>query len=263
MAISKEKLLEGLDCRVIGTKFFTFDEIDSTNTCAKTLAEAGMANGTVVFADHQTAGRGRNGRTWISRPEESLLFSVILRPELAKENSVFLIFYSSVSIARAVESLTDLHVECKWPNDLLLRGKKFCGILLENSLHQTKLDYSVIGVGINVNQSDFDDNLRDRATSLRKELNKILDRKKVLQAILKNMDDLLNDVNRGEFQSIMNEWNSRCSMFGKPVTVSRPHDQVFGTAVSLSPDGGLIIETSHGRSTVYAGDVSILTKEES
>lgn len=258
MEFTKENLHQGLETRVIGAKLFVFESIDSTNTCAKTLAEAGVESGTVVLADHQTAGRGRNGRSWLSEPGANLLFSVVLRPQLTREQAFILTFYSSVAIARAVESVTGEQIECKWPNDLLLHGKKFCGILLENSFRQQAITHSIIGIGLNVNQIEFHGDLGSRATSLRKELSQWFDRRKLLQSILTSMEALFIEIDSGAFEEILQDWKSRCFMFGKPITVARPHDQVSGTAVGLSEDGGLIIETNQGKSVVYAGDVSIL-----
>ena len=255
---SKEELLHGITPRVIGSKLFVFDSIDSTNTCAKTLSEAGIEEGTVVFAEHQTAGRGRNGRTWLSEPQCNLLFSVVVRPQLPKEQTAFLTFYSAVSIAQAVEAVIGRSVECKWPNDLLLNGKKFCGILLESSFRQSTLDYSIIGIGMNVNQTAFEKEMKLRVTSLRLEEENEFDRKQLFQKILLSLDLSYSDVQSGNFQTIMKEWNSRCRMFGKPVTVEREHDRLSGTAIGLSADGGLMIKTPDGMSTVYAGDVSIL-----
>ncbi|MBI4429668.1 MAG: biotin--[acetyl-CoA-carboxylase] ligase [Ignavibacteriales bacterium] len=255
---SKEELLQGLSSRTVGKKLFVFDSIDSTNICAKTLAEAGIEDGAVVFAEHQTAGRGRNGRTWLSEPASNLLFSVVFRAPLPKEQTVFLTFYSAVAVTQAVESMIGKSVECKWPNDLLLSGKKFCGILLESSFQQAFPAYSVIGIGVNVNQKTFDDEVGKRVTSLSVELGEDLDRRELFQAIIAHLDRLSGDVRAGNFKGIMKTWNSRCAMFGKPVTVTSPHATFSGKAIGLSADGGLMIETQEGTSTVYAGDVSVL-----
>ncbi|MBI3006344.1 MAG: biotin--[acetyl-CoA-carboxylase] ligase [Ignavibacteriales bacterium] len=254
---SKEELLRGLNTRVIGSKLFVFESIDSTNICAKTLAEAGIEDGAVVFAENQTEGRGRNGRSWLSEPGNNLLFSVVLRPELPKEKTVFLTFYSAVAVAHAVESLIGTSVECKWPNDLLLNSKKFCGILLESSFQQSSPVYSVVGIGINVNQRTFDMEMGNRVTSLSLEHERDFDRKHVFQRVLEHLDRLYGEVRAGDFKNIMKTWNAKCTMFGKPVTVSSAHDRFSGKALGLSSDGGLMIETSGGTSIVYAGDVSI------
>jgi BirA family biotin operon repressor/biotin-[acetyl-CoA-carboxylase] ligase len=256
---TKEELTRGLDSRVIGSKFFLFDSVDSTNACAKTLADAGIEEGAVVLTDFQTAGRGRNGRSWNSEAGQNLLFSVVLRPEFPRDQATFLTFYSAISIVRALEPELKTPLECKWPNDVLLNGKKFCGILLENSFQQDKLAYSVIGIGLNVNQKEFGEDLRDRATSLFFEQKKEFDRKRLFQKILLEMDKLYASVRAGDFHAVMEDWSKHCTMFGKTVKVIKSDETLSGTAVGLSPEGGLVVETSTGTSTVYAGDVSILT----
>ncbi|HTP12924.1 MAG TPA: biotin--[acetyl-CoA-carboxylase] ligase [Bacteroidota bacterium] len=256
--LSKKQLLHGLKTKVVGKKLFVFESIDSTNACAKTLAETGTPEGTVVLADHQTFGRGRLGRTWVSEPGRNLLFSLVLRPPLPKESAGFLTFFSAVFIAQALEQITGHDVECKWPNDILINGKKCCGILLENSYSLNSLDYSVVGIGINVNQRAFDGDLDARATSLAREFGAEFDRAELFRALLEEADRLLALFRKRGMEEIMKEWNRRCNMFGKPVTVSHGETLVSGMALSLDADGGLIIQTAAGQSTFYAGDVTVL-----
>jgi BirA family transcriptional regulator, biotin operon repressor / biotin---[acetyl-CoA-carboxylase] ligase len=258
--ISKDNVLKGLRTQVIGKKLFVFESIDSTNTCVKTLAEVGNPEGTVVVADFQTAGRGRLGRSWVSEPGANLLFSLLLRPPINKEAAGQLTFYSAVFIARALERVAKQPFECKWPNDVLLEGKKCCGILLENSIQRDKIEFSVVGIGINVNQSSFPEEMSSRATSLYKELGHTFDRTSLLQEMLREADTLLPCLHTGEMSKIMEEWNSRCTMFGKPVTLAHGEERISGTAVGLDADGGLIIKTQRGQATYYAGDVTLLSE---
>ena len=260
--MSKELIRKGLKTDVVGKKLFVFESIDSTNSCAKTLAETGTPEGTVVLADHQTSGKGRLGRAWISEPGCNLLFSIVLRPTLPKESSGLLAFFSAVFIARALEKISHHPVECKWPNDILINGKKCCGILLENSFTHDTLDFSVVGIGINVNQPTFDGDLNERATSLFREYGTKIDRTKFVQTLLREADTLLPSLKKGETKNIMDQWNQRCTMFGKPVTVSHGDDVVSGTALGLNGAGGLIIDTPAGQSTFYAGDVTIVQEKE-
>jgi len=255
---SKEELRKGLETRTIGRRFFVFETIDSTNACAKTLGDAGTDEGSVVVADFQTEGRGRHGRSWIAEPGANLLFSVLLRPATREESAGLLTFFAAAAVAKAIESTTGLSVECKWPNDLLLRGKKFCGILLENSFQLRELAYSVVGVGINVNQNSFPDELRANVTSLVHECGSPLDRKELLQRILLEMDTLYVEAAKGDFRRVLDEWLQRCRMFGQSVTVEQHHEQVSGTVVRLNEDGGLVIRTLSGTTTVYAGDVTVV-----
>lgn len=255
---SKKKLQKKLGTRVIGRKLFVFDSIDSTNACARALAEAGTEEGSIVIAEFQTNGRGRQGRTWQAEPNQNLLFSVLLRPRLRQESAGLMTFFAAVSVARAIEKAAGCRIECKWPNDLLLNGKKICGILLENSLEQGSMAYSVVGVGLNVNQKEFTGDLK-RATSLFRELGITLHRDDLFRELVRQMDELYPHVRKNEFREILSEWNSRCSMFGKEVTVAQHNKNISGTAIALEADGGLRIETDSGPQTVYAGDVTVVS----
>lgn len=259
---SREELAQGLTTEIVGKKIFVFETIDSTNACARILGDAGTPEGAVVITDFQTDGRGRLGRSWLSDPHANLLFSVLLRPPISIETTGLLTLYASVAIARAIERIIGEPTECKWPNDVLLRGKKFCGILLENSFQQAELSYAVIGAGINVNQRTLPPELSNRATSLAIEIGTIFDRKQIFQTILQEMDGLYESARRGDFTYVVSEWTKRCSMFGKPVTVQQHDRTMSGIALRLNHDGGLIIETNAGIKTVYAGDVSLVAQME-
>lgn len=254
----KKDLLSGLRTSIVGKKFFLFDTIDSTNTCAKALAEAGTEEGFVVVTEYQTSGKGRLGRSWKADPEKNLLFSVLLRPKVRKESSGLLTFYAAMAVARAVESLTGSKVECKWPNDLLINGKKICGILIENALENEHIEYSVVGIGLNVNQKSFAKEIGHKATSIANELNVELDRTKLLKTILVEIDKLYVQVKEEKYHLILKEWNDRCSMYGKMVSVQQGKITWSGIAKELSPDGGLVIETQNGLHTVHAGDVTLI-----
>ncbi|TSA17632.1 biotin--[acetyl-CoA-carboxylase] ligase [bacterium] len=256
---SKEELQQGLTTQVVGSKIFVFETIDSTNACARTLGDAGTQEGAVVVTNFQTSGRGRLGRTWLAEPDANLLFSVLLRPRISVDVSGQLTLYASVSIARAIEQCVGAPVECKWPNDLLLNGKKFCGILLENSSQQSELSYAVIGAGINVNQQSLSPEIASRATSLSIETGKTFDRKQVFHVVLQELDLLYKSAREGDFSFIEAEWTRRCLMFGKTVTVQQHDHTIAGTVLRLNHDAGLVIATSEGEQTVYAGDVTLVS----
>lgn len=256
--LSKEEITAGLSTTIIGKKLFLFESIDSTNSCTRALGDAGTAEGAVVVAEYQTNGRGRLGRTWTAEAGTSLLFSVLLRPPITLETAGLLTLYASAAIARAVEGSTGLKVECKWPNDLLLQGRKFCGILIENSFQQSGLSYSVIGAGINVNQAELPAEISDRATSLSQVAGKSFDRDKILLSILAELDAMYGAVRQGEFDAAVFEWTKRCSMFGKTITVQEHDGSVSGVASRLQRDGGLVIKTESGERTIYAGDVTVV-----
>ena len=257
---SEEELQRGLTTQVFGRKIFTYDSIDSTNTCAKTLANNGAEEGTVVIADHQTAGRGRLGRIWHVEPGSSLLFSIIIRPTFTMDIVGLLPFFAAVGIAFAIEKVTNTQCECKWPNDILINGRKCCGILMESTIQQDKLDYVVIGIGLNVNQNIFPSELKGKATSLSNECGTEFDRRNVFSHIMSSLDSLYIDVSRGDFKSVLMEWKARTAIFSKQITLTQAADVINGTAIALADDGGLVVDTTTGRHTFHAGDVTIVKR---
>jgi BirA family transcriptional regulator, biotin operon repressor / biotin---[acetyl-CoA-carboxylase] ligase len=253
---SKEELQNGLHTFIFGKKIFTYDSIDSTNTCAKTLASTGAEEGTVVMAEYQTAGHGRLGRTWQAESGSNLLFSTIIRPKLEINKIGLLPFFAAAGVALALETVTGARCECKWPNDVLLNGKKCCGILLESSFQHNVLDYAVMGIGVNINQKVFGGDLKDRATSLSQECGREFDRRDVFHRIMTSLELLYSEVKIGNFEITLNEWKTRTTMFGKQVTLTQAGVRLHGRAITLSADGGLVLATPDGQQVCYAGDVT-------
>lgn len=253
--LNKAKLLGGLTTRTFGQKLFVFSEIDSTNACARALADIGNPLGTVVIADHQTAGRGRLGRAWEAEPRANLLLSVLLGPRPAWPVWRWTYLLSEAA-SRAVEAETGLPVETKWPNDLLVGGKKCCGILLE-SAGTLEQPTCIGGIGLNVNQRSFSDDLATRATSLRLATGREQDRVALFQALMANLEDLHDRSAQDSGEGMMRSWMERCSTFGRTVAVRGAGASLDGTAVGLSDDGGLIVRHGGRTTTVYAGDVTI------
>jgi BirA family transcriptional regulator, biotin operon repressor / biotin---[acetyl-CoA-carboxylase] ligase len=254
-----ERLLHrGLKTRVFGKRIYTFESIDSTNNCAKAVAGCGAQEGTVVFAEQQTAGRGRLGRPWQANPFENLTFSIVLRPKLNAEGFNLLPLYTAVAVAEAVEKTTKLPVECKWPNDLLIGKKKFAGILIEGSIKDNAIEYVVIGVGINVNQMQFAGELEAKATSLRVACNKEIDRSALLRDVLQNLERHYKQMSSGGFQSILSAWLSRSSMINKPISISQQGNIISGIVKGITTEGGLILQTGGLEKTVFAGDVTVV-----
>ena len=254
---SKKELLDGLATSILGRKIFVFEKIDSTNVCAKVLADVDMEEGTVVIAEYQTSGHGRLGRSWLSEAGKNLLFSIIIRPAVEQKRAGLLTFFAAAGTALGIESVLGCRIECKWPNDLLLHEKKCCGILLESSSTSRRLDYAVIGIGLNVNQAKFEPGLKRTATSLRLESGKTIDRKKLFQHILQNLDGLYSKVKEGDFNRVKQEWLSRTSMIGKVVTVEHEKFATRGIVHSINDDGGVVLKTSTGLQTFFAGDVTL------
>lgn len=226
---------------------------------AKKLAEKDEPEGTVVIADYQSHGRGRFGRIWKAEPEKNILMSVILRPTIPIEKFGILSILTSVSVAEAIEKNTDVKVTTKWPNDLLINGKKFCGILLEASITVESGDFVIIGIGINVNQENFPKEIQDYATSLYLETGKIFDRTILVQDILRSLEkNYIRLSNSQDFKSVIDSWKKRCDMFGKKIMVIHGGKTIIGKAIDVDEKGFLLLEDENSKLlSLSAGDVTI------
>jgi BirA family biotin operon repressor/biotin-[acetyl-CoA-carboxylase] ligase len=251
-------LKKGLNTKKFGSKVYAFDTIDSTNNCAKALAACFAPEGTLVISEAQTAGKGRLGRTWQANAGENLTFSLILRPTLPPEAINLLPLYAAVAVAEAVEKETGIQVECKWPNDLLVSGKKTAGILLESSLKENEVDFVVIGIGLNVNQIDFPPEFGGKATSLKICAGKDLDRIRLLREVLRRLESLYLSIMKHGFHAILPLWLARTTMINREIRVDQDGTLVSGVVKGLSPEGALILDSSGTEKTLFAGDVTIL-----
>jgi len=255
---SEQALRKDLKTRLFGSKIYTFDTIDSTNNCARALAGCWANEGTVIIAEQQTAGKGRLGRAWQANPNENLTFSIILRPSLPPDALNTFPLSVAVAVAEAVETATKLHVECKWPNDLLIKGKKFAGILLEGSVKQNTIEYVVIGIGVNVNQQSFAGELQSTATSLRLETGTDLDRTLVFHEILRSLERNYRVLCTRGFDTVLPRWLSHSTMINKQISVSEHGNVISGIVRGVSPEGGLILQSNGSTKTLFAGDVTIV-----
>jgi BirA family biotin operon repressor/biotin-[acetyl-CoA-carboxylase] ligase len=254
-----DELRQGLTTSIFGKQIHYFATVGSTNTEAKTFAQRGAGEGTIVFADDQTAGRGRFGRTWISEPGKNLLFSIILRPAIESSKAGLLSLFAAVAITKAIETFTGISCECKWPNDILIHKKKCCGILLESALQGNKLEYAILGIGINVNQMTFSKELAGTSTSLALECKTSLDRIGLCQNILISLESYYNQYCTEGFEKVVHIWKTHSSMFGKSIRFRQQEAELEGTAVDLSNQGGLIVRSLHETFTIHAGDITILS----
>lgn len=255
---TERELRKGLKTKTFGNKIYTFQTIDSTNNCAKTVANVGAAEGIVVIAEEQTEGKGRLGRSWQANSGENLTFSLLLRPKVHAEAINLLPLLVAVAVAQAIERTTKLKVECKWPNDLLINKRKVAGILIEGSVRQNVVDYVVIGLGINVNQTQFPRELLQKATSLKLESNQEIDRTKLFKEILVSLETSYKPSIVNGLQSIVPSWLERATMMNKPIVVSEQGNVITGTVKGLSKNGGLILQTDGTEKTLFAGDVTIV-----
>jgi len=254
-SLRKEALLASLTTRSLGRKLFLFEELDSTNACARTLADSGIEEGTVVIAEYQTSGRGRQGRIWMSERGKNLLLSIVFRPP--PEAPMWqLPFLLSEGAARGVEHVIGTRVHTKWPNDLVLNGRKCAGILVEQSASEGAAT-AIAGIGINVNQSAFPEELAITATSLKIASGRSVDRLQLFQTVLASIESLYEAMIRGSGEILMKEWKQRCVTFGRKITIEHGNERLEGVALGLNEEGGLIVDLPGGPRTVYAGDVTI------
>ncbi len=256
------EITAGLGTERIGARrLICFRETESTNDVAFKLAEEGAPEGTVVVAESQRRGKGRLGRHWESPPGVNLYCSIILRPPILPQKASQLTFLSAVAVARAVAATTSLQPAIKWPNDVLVEGRKVAGLLNEMSAETEKVNFVVLGVGININmeQTQFPADLRHPASSLAIEAGGTISRIGVTRAFLKALDALYDDYLAHGYEPVRTEWLDRSNMVGRKVRVSFHDSEVSGEVMGIDDDGALLLKLPNGRSErVLAGDVTLL-----
>ena len=257
------EITKDLGTALVGKKIICYDAVDSTNLVLKQLAHEGAEDGTVVVADSQGTGRGRMERHFFSPPGKGIWVSILLRPTFLPQDAPKCTLMAAVAVARAMERF-GLRAAIKWPNDIIHEGRKLVGILTEMSAEMDRVDYVVIGIGINVNiaREDFPEELRDTATSLMQMKGTPLPRVAFLQELLRAVDVLYQEVQREGFAPVLAAWRKYAVTLGQTVRVIGPAGEEFeGVAADIDADGGLFVDTKMGRRRVLAGDVSIRPKK--
>jgi len=250
--IAPERITDGLRTRVVGQRVLYFPSLNSTMEMARREAREGAAEGTAVIAGEQTTGRGRVKRAWLS-PGGSVSVSVVLYPGIAQ--LPYLIMLASVAVARSIEEVAGLQTQLKWPNDVLIRGRKVCGILIENELKGSSVAWAVIGIGINVNMkmADFPE-IAGTATSLSDELGQELPRVEIIRRLLVELERLYLEL--GDGARLYREWRERLITLGRKVKVISGEKVLQGVAEGVSRDGSLRLKHDDGSiSHIVAGDV--------
>ena len=256
--------LPSLNQALSGTRFehklHFFSSISSTNTHAMHQAEAGASDGSVWLADEQTQGRGRGAHAWSSPPGSGLYCSILLRPAIAPADILWLSLAAGLAARNAVRQVTSLEADLRWPNDLLLGSRKFCGILTELNAEVTRVRHAVIGIGINVHQAHFPDELRSLATSLLIETDREWPRQEILLALLQSLDreiaTLTTSSDPRQFAHTMRERLSAASSWirGKHVRVEE-NGGFTGITEGLDARGFLQVRSAGALRTVYSGGV--------
>lgn len=253
-----EQLQLDLDTDFVGRKCLFFREIGSTSDAARQLGLEGAEEGTLVLADHQTAGRGRLGRRWDAPPGSSLLLSLIFRPPLAPDQVQRLTMVCGLAVVDAVATTTGLQAGLKWPNDVLVGGGKVGGILSEVELRGERVDFAVVGIGLNVNlkPGQLPEGLAVPASSLSSELGRPVDRLALLRALLQAVEQRYLALCQGA--SPHQEWAQRLTTLGQTVIVSLGEERLEGVAEGVAASGALLLRLADGQQRIIlAGDVSL------
>lgn len=246
--------------KIVGRDIRVFKETTSTNDVAEKLASDRVKEGVVIFAESQSKGRGRLGRKWISPSRKGLWFSVLLRPELRPSEATRFTIAAATALCRAIRAETGLSPEIKWPNDILIRGKKVAGILTELKAELDRLRYLILGIGVdvNLNASELSDDLRKVATSLKIEAGEPVDRAALAASILRELDRDYARLSAGQFEAVAEEWEESCNTLGRNVLIDVAGRKFQGRAECLDADGALLIRTQHGHlERIIGGDVRV------
>ena len=239
-------------------KRYHFETIDSTNTKAKELAAAGAVQGTLVTADAQQAGIGRRGRSWSSEKKAGIYMSMLLRPEIATDKASMLTLVAALAVERAIAETLDCQPMIKWPNDIVLNKKKICGILTEMVLKRTEIDYVVIGIGINVNNKNFPEEIVQTASSLSLELGDEIDREMLISEVWKRFSVYYeNFLQVGDLSGIKAEYEHALINKDEKVKVLDPLGEYMGIAKGITNIGELIVDTEEEIRYVSGGEVSV------
>jgi BirA family biotin operon repressor/biotin-[acetyl-CoA-carboxylase] ligase len=244
------------DCP-LGRNILHYFHIESTNAVALQQAAEGVEHGTVIVAEEQTAGRGRMGRAWYSEKCSGIYTSIILRPPLSPAAAPVLTLMAGLAAQKAVSTATGLAVDIRWPNDLLVNGKKVCGILTEMSAELDRLHAVVLGIGINVNHSQMPTELEDIATSLRMEAHRAISRVQVLAALLRELDRHYQLLLKNGNKAITERWEAASSYaHGKRVRVRAAGGEALATTAGVDRSGALRVQYDDGRQeSLVAGEV--------
>lgn len=251
--------------KVIGRDIRVFQETNSTNDVVEKLARDGVKEGVVVFAESQTRGRGRLGRKWISPSGKGLWFSLLLRPDLRPAEATRLTVASAAAVRRAIARQTGLEPEIKWPNDILVGGKKVAGILTELNAELDRVKYVILGIGVdvNLNASDLPADLRRSTTSLKAECGKAVSRAELAVLMMQELEKDYARVADGRFAALADEWEKYCGTIGQRVVIQMGERRIRGRAESLSEDGALLVRTEHRHlEQIVGGDVTMERKTE-
>ena len=257
--MNENELKSIMNTKWAGQELVYFDSIDSTNTKAKELAEEGYPNGTLVVADYQRAGKGRRGRTWESPSGTGIFMTLMLKPDINHNNASMLTLVAALAVAKAISDITGEQALIKWPNDIVINGKKICGILTEMSAQFDYINHIVIGIGINVHNKDFPEEIKETASSLMIESGgQHFRRAEIIEKIMEYFEEYYEIyLETEDLSALVKEYNSLLVNMHKNVKVLDPKEPFEGKAMGITPRGELIVDTWESRKLVSSGEVSV------
>lgn len=253
-------VIKALKTHSFGQRLKLLDVTTSTQEEMRLLAEKGAPSGSLVISEEQTSGRGRQGRKWLSPSGKGIWMSLLLRPELPLSCAPQLTLLCAVAVCRAIRAVTGVNTGIKWPNDLLVEGRKVCGILIESVGEDELIRYCVAGIGIDVNleNEDYPEDLKGLASSLKIESGRDCDRALLIGAVMNELEKLYELYIEQGFTPIGHLWEALSITIGKKITVKTARGDIQGTAEGLDPSGALILKSDDGqRINIFSGEVQL------
>jgi BirA family biotin operon repressor/biotin-[acetyl-CoA-carboxylase] ligase len=254
------EIIHKLKCKTIGKNIVAYQKLKSTNDIASQLADAGEKEGTIIVADEQTKGRGRLGRKWHSPPNTGIYVSIILRPKFKPEFAPGLSIMTAVALADTIDSYIPGKVKIKWPNDILINKKKVSGILTELSSEKDKINFVIVGVGINVNNKveDFPDELKDIITSIRRVKRAKVNRVEFLQKFLLKFEKEYENYRKSRLKSCHKKIRRYSSLINTEVSLMHNRKKIKGRALDIDKNGALVVEIDGVATVINSGEVTII-----
>lgn len=252
------EIKEGLNTQKIGKEVYFYEQTDSTNQCIRRLAKEGKPEGVIAVAEIQTAGKGRRGKSWQSPKGTGVWFSFLLKPNIIPPEAPLLTLLAGLAVCRAIRQQTALEAEIKWPNDILIAGKKVCGILTELDAEMDSVHFVITGIGINVNTEIFPEELQKVATSLKIEKGETISRKSIIKTVIEEFEKIyLQYEKECSFLPFREEYKRYCINIGKELQVLG-RQNFIGKGIDITEQGELLIEKETGEKVVvFSGEVSI------
>lgn len=253
------EITENLKTKFLGEKIYYYGKIGSTNELGYRLAQTKVAEGTLIIAEEQTKGKGRMGRSWYSPPYLGIWMSLILRPDISPSKAPGLSLCAGLALALSIKKLTGLDAKLKWPNDCLINKKKVGGILLELQAELDRINFVILGLGVNINQTkkDFPKKIKKTATSLRIELKKNVGRVLLLKLFLENFEKIYSSFKEDGLTFLKKRIKDLSIVLEENIELSFGRKKIKGKALDIDDDGSLLVESKGKKIKVFAGEVTL------